>query len=108
MRKEIGKIKDILVGKGGYQDAMIGVSFELGGIGWGVGDFWGTWGGKRPKEAKWTEEDRSMIMSQTFKRLEKLLDDAKKQDVRGLKNVPVEVEFNNGKLESWRILTEVL
>ena len=45
MENKIGKIKDIRFGKGGYDGAMIGVTFTLvgGDSGWGVIDFWGEW-----------------------------------------------------------------
>jgi hypothetical protein len=44
-RKSIGKIQSATFGMGGYQDAMIGVSWTLGSDKecWGVGDFWGAW-----------------------------------------------------------------
>ncbi len=107
-RKEIGKIKDILVGHGGYQEAMIGVSFVLEGKGWGVNDFWGTWYDKRSANTKWTEEERLKILGEAFMRLNKFLLEAKKSNVQGLENTPVEVTFENDTLVSWRILTEVL
>ena len=43
MEKKIGKIRDLEYGWGGYDGAMLGVTFHLGGQGWGVTDFWGYW-----------------------------------------------------------------
>lgn len=36
---KLGKINKVKFGSGGYDDAMFGVTFDLGGQGWGVGDF---------------------------------------------------------------------
>ena len=110
-RKELGKIKSVEIGEGGYQDAMFGISFTLGGDSWGVGDFKGYW---RPEQidvteyTQWTEKDRSKVFDETMRYISKLLHDAKKRFVSELKGVPVEVEFEGNALKSWRILTEVL
>jgi hypothetical protein len=108
MRTEIGKINSISFGHGGYQDAMIGVTFDLGGKAWGVGDFWGTWSMKRSESCQWTEADRIKILGETVMKLNKLLEEAKVSDLKDLKDVPVEVSFENNTLKSWRILTEVI
>lgn len=108
MRKEIGKIQSVKFGYGGYRDAQIGISFALGGKGWGVGDFWGTWAVERSNYAKWTEEDRIKILGETVMRINKLLSEAGVSKVEDLKNIPVEVTFDGMALDSWRILTEVI
>jgi hypothetical protein len=60
IRKELGKIGKVYFGHGGYQEAMIGISFtlELNGGASGVGDFWGDWNFKRDPGCKWTEQQR--------------------------------------------------
>jgi hypothetical protein len=109
VRKELGKIKSIRFGMGGYQDAMIGVTFEIGGQGWGVMDFWGDWGIERSEFAKWSEDDRIQSLGNMVMRVRTLLSDAGKEHLHQLANVPVEVEFKNySVLKSWRILKEVL
>ena len=106
--KEIGKIKSIRFGFGGYQDAMMGFSIELGGKAWGVGDFKGTWA-TNSKGAKWTEEDRDKEFAKAVRFVWKLLETADKRDLNQLVNVPIEATFDkNHTLVSWRILTEVI
>lgn len=108
MRKELGKIQQASFGWGGYQEAMVGASFTLGGPGWGVVDFWGTWGIERSDYAKWTEQERIDQLGAVVMRLSDLLTKAKKQTVSALVGVPIEAEFENNTLKSWRVLEEVL
>ena len=108
MEKRLGKIKHCQFGEGGYQDACVGVSFTLGGDGWGVGDFWGDWSIDRSDYANWSEEDRIRHLGEMVMRLNALLKSAKKRWVSELVGVPVEVEFDGMALKSWRVLTEVL
>jgi hypothetical protein len=108
MAIELGKITIAKFGKGGYQDAMIGLTVQLEGQNWGTADFKGFWAGSRSKDAKWTEEDRKIRFGEAVIFMTELLTKAKKDDVSKLVGVPVEVTFENGKLESWRVLTEVL
>ena len=109
-KEVIGKIQSIRIGYGGYQDCMFGVSFTLGGKGWGVGDWCGFWGleMKTDEHTKWTEEDRDKSYVEVMRKLDQLCLDADVKNVMELKNVPVEVTFEGQKLYSWRILTEVL
>jgi hypothetical protein len=110
-RKELGKIQSVRYGHGGYQDAMLGISFALGGSGWGVGDFWGYWAPSLidcGEHCKWTEADRDADMAKTARRIDALLKDAKVNDVAKLAGIPIEVTFNGMTLESWRVLGEVL
>lgn len=109
-RKEIGKIQSVSFGHGGYQDAMIGISFTLGSdkAGWGVGDFWGYWSMEPDKYTKWTKKDQVKILGETVLRINQLLSDAKVSDINKLQGIPVEVEFESNTLKSWRILTEVI
>lgn len=109
--KRLAKIKSIRIGMGGYQDAMFGVTFDLGGDGWGVGDFWGFWSParmKRSEHAKWTEAERLNAISDTFVRLDQLMADAKVDDATKLAGVPIEVTLDSNTLKSWRVLKEVL
>ena len=106
--KKLGRIKRAEFGAGGYQDVCIGITFELGGDGWGVGDFWGTWATERSLFTKWTEAERIEQLGKMVMRISALLGDAKKTEVSRLAGVPVEVEFNGNVLKSWRVLKEVL
>lgn len=110
-RKELGRIQSIKVGHGGYQDAMFGVSFTLGGAGWGVGDFWGTWSPaliKHTASSQWTEANRTEGLAEVCTKLAGLLKQAHVNDVAKLEGLPVEVTFEGNTLKSWRLLTEVL
>jgi hypothetical protein len=107
MRTEIGKIKSIGFGFGGYQDAQFGVSVVLGGKGWGVNDFRGTWA-DHTEYCKWTKQDQRNEIGDACLWLKDLMRDANVNDIANLASVPVEVTFNNQTLSSWRILTEVL
>lgn len=110
MEKQFGKIRNVNLGSGGYQDAMFGVSFDLGGESWGVGDFWGFWGSeiKSGENSKWTESQRETQRNTVLVRLEKLMQDAKVTNMSKLKGIPVEVSFDKNCLKEWRILKEVL
>jgi len=108
MRKELGKIKKAEFGLGGYQDAMIGISFDLGGEGWGVSDFWGNWALERSEYAKWTEAERITQLGEMSMRIAKLLEDAKIRSVSKLAGIPIEVTFEGNVLKEWRVLKEVL
>lgn len=105
---KLGKIKKCRVGWGGYQDAMFGVTFDLGGDGWGVGDFWGTWGIDKSERAKWTEESRIEALGNVMMRLRNLTRDSKVNTTSDLEEIPIRVTFNNMVLVSWEVLKEVL
>jgi hypothetical protein len=109
-RIQLGKIKGIRVGFGGYQEAMLGISFDLGGEDWGVGDFDGAWGlsVKPDANSKWNEHSRDEIFVNVMRRIDSLLREAKVSDVMDLVGIPIEVTFTDNVLESWRILKEVL
>jgi hypothetical protein len=108
--KRIGKIRKITCGHGGYQDAMIGFTIDLGSDkdSWGVGDFRGMWAMERSERCKWTEADRLKQLGETMMWISDLLAKANKTHMDQLKGVPVEVTFNDNTLESWRILTEAI
>lgn len=104
----LGRIKSAEFGLGGYQDAMLGVTFDLGGDGWGVMDHRGAWAVECSEHAKWTEEDRLRELGQMCMFVNALLAAAKKQKFKDIVGVPVEITFEGNLLRSWRILTEVL
>jgi len=108
MRKELGKIKSFDVGLGGYDGAMFGMSVTLGGQGWGVGDFDGTWTRTPDQHCQWTVEDQTKLWGEMCRRVAKLMEQAKVTSCADMVGIPVEVTFNGNKLESWRILEEVL
>lgn len=106
---QLGKIQKVRFGNGGYQDAMLGISFTLGGDGWGVGDFWGFWGMERSTHAKWTEAERVAFFGDMVMRIGKLLTDAKVDSIDKLDGIPVRVHWKNfNQLERWEVLKEVL
>lgn len=108
MNVELGKIKSVEFGHGGYQDACIGVTFVLGGESWGVSDFWGDWAIERSSHASWTEDGRIKKLGSVTMRIAGLLADAKVSSISQLKGVPIEVTFEGTTLKSWRVLKEVL
>lgn len=109
-RKEIGKIDSVRFGFGGYDDAMIGISFTLSGRAWGCGDFWGDWSGSRSEQTQWTETDRLLNLGEIVMRLTNILTAAKAKSVEELKSKPIEATFDErtNRLLSWRILEEAL
>jgi hypothetical protein len=107
MRTELGKIKEAYFGLGGYQGAHIGVWFQLGGTGWGVGDGSGTWA-NRSDGAKWSIHDQREAFADSVEYVRDLLKDANVESVAALVGTPVEVSFDGMILKSWRILKEVL
>lgn len=105
MRKELGKIKRVDFGFGGYQEVMLGAHFVLGGSDWGVGDSWCFFS----PDLKDASEDALKFFGSVCVRLGTLLREAQVENLKELLGVAVEVTFeDNGKLHSWRILKEVL
>lgn len=109
-RKEIGKIKLVVLGFTGYQDAGFGFRFNLGGKNWEVTDdiHW-VWN-EEPKKGlhKWTKKDQLDGMSKAMEFVRKKMNEANVDNFNDLVDVPVEVTFEDHTLKSWRILTEVL
>lgn len=110
METRIGKIKKVSFGKGGYEDAGIGVTFTLGSDKelWGVNDFWGAWAIERSDDCEWTEADRIRELGEMVMRLNATLRDAKVATINRLVGQPVEVTLDGNLLKSWRILTEAI
>lgn len=107
-RTELGRIKSVTMGFGGYQDAMFGITFDMGGEGWGVADFWGFWASAPSENAQWNVDDQELALGKMSLRVIELLSKAKVDDVSKLRNVPIEVTFDGNALKAWRVLTEVL
>lgn len=108
MRKELGKITRFDIGHGGYDGAMFGLSVSLGASGWGVGDFDGTWSRDPDQYCKWTKQDQLDHWAKMCQRVSDLMKQAKVTTTQDMVGIPVEVTFNGNRLESWRILEEVL
>jgi len=106
--KKLGKIKAVSVGFGGYDDAMFGVDFCLGGDCWSCGDFWGTWASPPSDGTSWTLADQSKFFADTTRRLIELCKQAKVLETENLVGKPIEITFENMSLKSWRILTECI
>lgn len=95
---------------------MIGLHVTISGDGWGVGATKSAWDCNMiecSEHAMWTEEDRSKQYDEIMRYVSGLLKAAKVQSVADLEGIPVEATFHGeascgSKLESWRILTEVL
>lgn len=86
METRLAKLRKVTFGPGGYQNADIGVTLDIGGNGWGVGDF----------------------IPVGDPRLKELFESTKKTSVAALEGTPVEVTFDGMMMKSWRVLTEVL
>lgn len=111
MEIKLGKIESVKFGLCGYDDCEIGLSVTLSNGSWYVSDFKGYWDAERIKWSKscqWTEEDKDKGYSETMRYISKLLKEAKVDTIDKLKNIPVEVTFDENKLIVWRILTEVI
>lgn len=108
MRKELGRIKSFDIGLGGYDGAMFGMSVSLGGTGWGVNDFDGTWTRTPDQHCQWTVEDQTKHWGEMCRRVADLMTKAKVKTCAEMVGIPVEITFTGNKLESWRILEEVL
>ena len=108
MEVKIGKICKVSFGKGGYDEAMFGLTVELGSNGWGVSHFNGTWSSPPSKGARWTVDDQRSIFADVCLNIIEILREAKVSDVSKLAGIPIEATFDRGTLVSWRVLTEVI
>lgn len=106
--KKLGRISNIRLGEGGYDDAMFGVSVTLSfGDSTGCGDFKGGWSAYS-KHAKYSEQAWEESHAEAYRWLRQLMADAKVRDFTKLNGIPVEATFDGMTLKSWRVLTEVL
>lgn len=112
--KYLGKISSVRFGNGvGYQEAMFGIEFTFEFNGGGVGDCarYSVWSPSKvscSKHSKWTEQERDEKFVEICRYIDKLLYDAKVDEVYKLKGIPVEVEIESRTFKDFRILTEVL
>ena len=60
------------------------------------------------KYHKWNNDDLDKEMASIMRKISEMLNKAKVNNVNDLLNIPVEFTFKNSKLDSWRILEEVL
>lgn len=110
-KKVLGKIESVYFGLGGYQLTQMGIQFVLAGKGWGTMYFKGHWDPttvKRTESTKWTEEERDKALLDTVKYISQLLNQAKVGSIDQLVGIPIECEFDEDRLKSFRILEEVL
>lgn len=106
---EIGVIKAVRFGAGGYDNVQFGLTVELLVQGWSVNDFLGCWAGAPPANAKWTLADQTEQYGKICRRVHQLLTDAKVKDLSALVGRPVRAYFEpNGLLETWDILKEAV
>lgn len=109
MEKKLGRISYIHYGACGYQECMLGLRVTISGEGWGVGaDMPGGWTTPVTDSTKWTHEDRIRELGENAWAIHQLLKDAKVESIDKLLGIPVECVFDGNKLNSWRILKEVL
>lgn len=111
--KMLGKIVNVYLGLGGYQDNCLGIHFTFESVKdkWGVSftkSFWDINSIQCDAYTKWDEDDRKNAYADIMIYISKLLKDANVKSVDKLKNIPVEVTFENNTIKDWRILTEVL
>lgn len=103
----LGKIEKIIIGRGGYQDSMFGITFNLSSQQGSCVDFWGWF--TTAVSTKWSEEDRIKKIGEPFWKLYGIMQDAKVNDAVDLVGKPIELTYkDDGSLSSWRILKEVL
>lgn len=95
MSSHLGKITKVKLGKGGYQDAMFGVTFHFEFGGNSIQDFRGDY----PNPSTPLNLLR-MIMT--------IMDAAKVTDFNDLVGTPVRIHLKGQSLESWEVLREVL
>jgi len=96
--KQLGKIKSAHFGTS--EGGSFGLFVELGdneGNSWSCGDFWGCY----PKSV-------NVEFGKIALRILNLLTEAKKGDVAKLAGTPIEANFDDCGLKSWRVLTEVI
>lgn len=112
IEKHLGKISSVKFGLGGYQDACIGLSLDFSfDRCCGVSNFKGAWSPsiiECDEHTEWTEKDRDKQLVEMIRFVDKLLHQAKVENVTQLKGIPVEITLDGNMLKDWRILTEVL
>ena len=72
---------------------MFGMSVTLGGQGWGVCDFDGTWSRTPDQHCQWTVEDQTKLWGEMCRRVADLMAKAKVNTCADMVGIPVEVSF---------------
>lgn len=103
----LGKIENVYFGMGGYQNAMLGVTFVLS---TGNIDFKGYWGSDPDPDAKWGKEDQINALGNVALEIGNILRNAQVDTLDQLIGMPIEVTYDGvvGPMLNWRILHEVL
>ncbi len=103
----LGKISEVSFGK---KDGRFGLWVTLSGE-WSVMSEYTCWDPQDievTEYTKWSEEDRNKEMSKIMRKVSELMNDAKVSNVNELLSIPVEFTSKENRLDTWRILTEVL
>ncbi len=111
MEKHLGKIAEVNFGYCGYQGQMLGISFliETSGGSCAVDEcVWDPNLTECSERSKWSESDRDKKLMEIMRYISDLLHKAKVKDIMDLKGMPIEAEFENMRIKSFRILEEVL
>ena len=109
MRKELGKIKSVRFGYGGYGDSQFGLSLTLASGCSCVNTGHQEWGlDISSRGTEWDEAARDENFALIMRKTNQLMIDAKVKEVHELVGIPIEIEWDGNSLKDWRILTEVL
>lgn len=107
--KVLGKITKATFGKGGYDDACIGLSLSIQNAQGGTwGTFYGFWSGEPRPGAEWDKDVQLRRWGEAVAKLDQLMRECKVGTVEGLVGKPVEITTENGMFKDFRILTEVI
>jgi hypothetical protein len=107
VKKELGKITSVRLGKGGYDDACFGITFQLRFGGYATTDLKGQWANYK-EGSSYSKEKWEQGYLETMLFIHKIMSEAKVDDLNKLVNTPIEVTSEGMKMVSWRVLTEVL
>ena len=102
---ELGKIEKV---EFGFWDGRFGLTFHLNAGGWNVDDFWGGWASRPELVQRWSIAEQDQAIAGIWRRLIKIMEEAKVQDFQKLMGKPIEVTTEGMMPKSWRILTEVI
>jgi hypothetical protein len=116
--KELGKVRSVHFGYGGYQDVQVVFRIEIGGKDWGSClEYEGGWGHvsegellKPNSSYKWSHADRVKGIGEAAWKAFELVREAGVKSFKDLVDIPIEATFDGpfGKLKSVRVLKEVL
>lgn len=111
--KKLGKIASVKFGRGGYQDAMFGLTlgFEFGDESTAMLDrchYLPKDEAEAVEAGKFNEVSATIAFAERMLEVATIMESAKVDDIGRLNGIPVEVEFEGNTLKNWRVLTEVL